>query len=97
VKDDHREVKGWCKDYEKLEGDAEKKALADKICLAITVHTQIEEEILYPAARETIDDDYLLDEAEVEHVSAKQLIAEIQAMTPTNRFTTQRSPCWANM
>jgi len=82
LKDDHREVKGWFKDYEKLEDDAEKKALADKICLALTVHTQIEEEIFYPAAREAIDDDDLLDEAEVEHASAKQLIAEIQAMTP---------------
>jgi hypothetical protein len=80
LKDDHREVKGWFQDYEKLEEDAEKQALADKICLALTVHTQIEEEIFYPAARAEIDDDDLLDEAEVEHASAKQLIAEIQGM-----------------
>jgi len=82
LKDDHREVKAWFKEYEKLEDDAEKKELADRICLALTVHTQIEEEIFYPAARDGIDDDDLLDEAEVEHASAKQLIAEIQAMSP---------------
>ncbi len=86
LKDDHREVKGWFKDYEKLEDDTEKQALADKICLALTVHAQIEEEIYYPATREAIDDDDLLDEAEVEHASAKQLIAEIQSMKAGDRL-----------
>jgi hypothetical protein len=86
LKDDHKEVKAWFKEYEGLEQDAEKQALADKICLALTVHTQIEEEIYYPATREAIDDDDLLDEAEVEHASAKQLIAEIQAMKAGDRL-----------
>lgn len=86
LKDDHREVKNWFKEYEKLEEDAEKQELADRICLALTVHTQIEEEIYYPAAREAIDDDDLLDEAEVEHASAKQLIAEIQSMKAGERL-----------
>ncbi|WP_404713800.1 hemerythrin domain-containing protein [Sphingomonas sp. MMS24-J13] len=86
LKDDHKEVKGWFKDYEKLEDEGEKLALVQKICLALKVHTQIEEEIYYPAAREAIDDDDLLDEAEVEHASAKQLIAEIEAMSPGDRL-----------
>lgn len=79
LKDDHREVKGWFADYDKTEDDALKQELADKICLALTVHTQIEEEIFYPAAYEAIEDDDLLDEAEVEHASAKELIAQIKA------------------
>lgn len=86
LKDDHKEVKTYFKQYEDLEDDTEKQALADKICLALTVHAQIEEEIFYPAAREAIDDDDLLDEAEVEHASAKQLIAEIQAMKAGDRL-----------
>lgn len=86
LKDDHREVKGWFADYEKLEEDGEKQELADRICLALTVHTQIEEEIFYPAVRAEIDDDDLLDEAEVEHASAKQLIAEIQSMKVGDRL-----------
>ena len=86
LKDDHREVKAWFKQYESLEDDTEKQALADKICLALTVHTQIEEEIFYPATREAIDDDDLLDEAEVEHASAKQLIAEIKGMKAGDRL-----------
>ncbi|MEF3365373.1 hemerythrin domain-containing protein [Methylocystis sp. 9N] len=86
LKDDHREVKTWFKEFEKLEDAAEKAAFARKICQALAIHAQIEEEIFYPALRKAIDDDDLLDEAEVEHGSAKQLIAEIQAMTPDDRL-----------
>lgn len=86
LKDDHKQVKIWFKQYESLEEDAEKQALALQICEALTVHAQIEEEIFYPAAREAIDDDDLLDEAEVEHASAKQLIAEILGMSVEDRL-----------
>ncbi|WP_225784185.1 hemerythrin domain-containing protein [Xenophilus sp. Marseille-Q4582] len=81
---DHRKVKKMFKDYEELaqskaRGAAQKKReLAQEICLELTVHTQIEEEIFYPAVREAIKDTDLLDEAEVEHASAKDLIAQIQ-------------------
>ena len=86
LKADHKEVKTWFQQYEKLEEDSDKQQLADQICMALTVHAQIEEEIFYPAVREAIDDDDLLDEAEVEHASAKQLIAEIQGMKAGDRL-----------
>jgi len=70
-------------DYEKTEDDAEKQSLAGRICAALKVHTQIEEEIFYPAAYEALEDDDLLDEAEVEHASAKELIAQIEASSPS--------------
>ncbi len=82
LKADHREVKALFSKYEKTEADEEKQALAQQICAALTVHAQIEEEIFYPAAYEALDDDDLLDEAEVEHASAKDLIAQIEASTP---------------
>ncbi len=46
----------------------------------MTIHAQIEEEIFYPAAREveTRESEPLLDEAEVEHGSLKDLIADIE-------------------
>lgn len=86
LKDDHKQVKAWFKAYETLDANAEKQELADTICLALTVHAQIEEEIFYPAAREAIEGDDLLDEAEVEHASAKQLIAEIRSMRAGDRL-----------
>ncbi|MGI8841557.1 MAG: hemerythrin domain-containing protein [Caulobacteraceae bacterium] len=82
LKADHKEVKGWFEDYEDLEGDTAKGALSAKICKALKVHAKIEEEIFYPAARAATDDKPLLDEAQVEHAGAKELIAQIEAMQP---------------
>jgi hemerythrin superfamily protein len=79
---DHREVDGYFEQYETLEDSAEKKVLADRICLALKVHAQIEEELFYPPAREKTGDGDLIDEAIVEHMGAKNLIAEIEAMRP---------------
>lgn len=80
LKTDHREVEEWFDAFEKTDDEETKQELAAQICMALTVHAQIEEEIFYPAAREAIEDEDLLDEAEVEHMTAKQLIAEIQSM-----------------
>lgn len=85
LKKDHREVDAMFEEYEQLDGDAEKLALFNKIALALKVHTQIEEEILYPEERGDVEDD-LLDEAYVEHDGAKKLIAEIEAMQPSEEF-----------
>lgn len=72
--------------YEKLVRSharrSERKALANRICAALTVHADAEEAIFYPALRPLLKDQDLLDEAEVEHASAKDLIAQIEAMRP---------------
>ena len=79
---DHREVEELFEEYEKVEEPSDKEQLAVKICSALQVHTQLEEEIFYPAAREAIENPELIDEAIVEHASAKQLIGEIEQMQP---------------
>ena len=66
--------------FKKLDDSGEKEALALKICLLLKVHTKIEEEILYPAAREAMGETDMVDEAEVEHHSARSLIAQIEEM-----------------
>lgn len=76
---DHKDVRALFDAFDRTDDDAKKQQLADQICRALTVHAQIEEEIFYPAAYEALDEDDLVDEAEVEHASAKQLIAEIEA------------------
>ena len=86
LKADHRSVEALFEKFEGAKGDGAKEKIARQICLELTVHAQIEEEIFYPAARGEIDDDDLLDEAEVEHASAKQLIAEIQDMKAGDRL-----------
>jgi hemerythrin superfamily protein len=82
---DHRQVSAMFKQYEELgeRAKASKKKLADQICTALRVHTQIEEEIFYPAVREASKDlEDLVDEAVVEHASAKDLIGQVEAMDP---------------
>jgi hemerythrin superfamily protein len=71
------------KDFEKLcqkNDNRGKEELAAKICGELTVHAQLEEEIFYPAVREAIDEDKLMNEAMIEHASAKDLITQIQSM-----------------
>lgn len=82
--DDHKKVKKMFQDFNKLmqaeDNGAAKEALVGKICAELTVHAQLEEEIFYPAVREAIDDDDLMDEADVEHTSCKELIAQLESM-----------------
>jgi hemerythrin-like domain-containing protein len=84
LKQDHREVEDLFEQFEEAEQD-EQGELAERVCQLLTVHAQIEEEILYPAAKEAFQDEEEEDmvyEAVVEHASAKDLIAKIEAMTP---------------
>ena len=85
LKSQHDEVKAMFKQYDEL-GDrakASKKKLAQKICEQLTMHTMIEEEIFYPAVRAASKElKDMLDEALVEHASAKDLVAQVEEMEP---------------
>lgn len=85
LKADHRAVEELFEKYESTSGAAAKKKLADKICMELSVHTAIEEEIFYPACKGEVEDD-MLDEAQVEHDGAKMLIAELLAGSPDDDF-----------
>lgn len=78
---DHKSVKSLFETYQKLvdkESDSKELiALANKICEALTVHAQVEEELLYPAMRKSFDTQELIDEAAVEHATVKALIEQI--------------------
>jgi hemerythrin superfamily protein len=84
LKADHAAVEKLFDKYEKSHKkmtNSQKKNLAGEICQMLTVHTQIEEEIFYPACRGQVDDE-LVPEALVEHQSAKDLIAKIESGQP---------------
>lgn len=85
LKADHRKVEGLFEEFENTENKKLKAELAAKICLELRVHTQLEEEILYPDAHHEIEHD-LVDEAVVEHASAKDLIAQIEAGSPDDHL-----------
>jgi hemerythrin superfamily protein len=83
LKADHHAVKAMFHEFSSADAE-ERHGIAGEICTALTIHAQIEEEILYPAARETLGTKAaaLLDEALVEHGTAKDLIAKIETSAP---------------
>jgi hemerythrin superfamily protein len=84
LKADHKKVKGLFRQFKKVKksGEGDKAALVAEICAELRTHAQIEEEIFYPAVRAQIDDADLMDEALVEHAGAKDLIAQLESMSP---------------
>jgi hypothetical protein len=85
LKEDHQKVKKAFKQAEKLheqEAHDELQALVEQTCAEIEVHARLEEELFYPAAREVVKEEDLIEEAEVEHNSAKALIEQLEAMSP---------------
>ena len=85
LKEDHKRAKQAFREAEKLDADEdgeELKALVEQTCAELEVHATLEEELFYPAVREVLKDGDLIDEAEVEHGSAKALMAQLRAMGP---------------
>jgi len=85
LKSDHRKVEELFEKFEKASGEGRKKSIAEEICLELSVHAQIEEEIFYPACEGKVDED-LLKESYVEHDGAKVLIAEIIKGGPDDEY-----------
>src|SRR5687768_10571469 len=86
LKADHRQVETWFEQFEKTRSDERKVELATNICKALKVHTQIEEEIFYPAFLDATEDKEMHHEAEIEHDGAKKLIAQIEASGPDDDY-----------
>ena len=87
LKEDHRTVSQLFEEFENAD-EEEQAAIAQRVCQLLTVHAQIEEELLYPAAKEAFEGEEeaedLVNEALVEHGSAKELIAKIEGMSSDN-------------
>jgi hemerythrin superfamily protein len=92
LKQDHDRVEKAFKEFEKIDRqDAEAcRLLIARVCEELTVHTTLEEEIFYPAVRQAIEDEDLMNEAAVEHETARMLIEQLQNMGPDdpNYFAT---------
>ena len=86
--EDHKKVKKLFSDFKKLGkgkvSDRKRRALVEEICTELTIHTQVEEEIFYPAIRAAVTDTSLLDEADIEHASAKSLISQLRGLDPVD-------------
>jgi hemerythrin superfamily protein len=84
---DHKRVKHLFAKFDALKdagSDDEKLRIVQQICQELTIHAALEEEIFYPAVRQHIDDDDLMDEALIEHAGAKHLIAQLRSADPSD-------------
>ncbi|HZE61643.1 MAG TPA: hemerythrin domain-containing protein [Burkholderiales bacterium] len=92
LKADHDKVKKAFKEFQKMDRDDGEacRELVSRVCDDLRMHTTLEEEIFYPAVREAIDDDDIMNEAAVEHETAKMLIEQLENMEPDdpNYFAT---------
>ncbi len=79
---DHKLVSDLFEQYEKSRSASKKKELVAQICKELTVHAQVEEEIFYPAVKAALKDHELIPEANVEHATLKDLIAQVEGVEP---------------
>jgi len=92
LKQDHDKVEKAFKEFEKMDRhDAEAcRRLIEAVCEELKIHTTLEEEVFYPAVREAIEDEDLMNEAAVEHETARMLIDQLEnmGMDDPNYFAT---------
>jgi hemerythrin superfamily protein len=86
LKADHQQVKQWFAQFSKARERARQQRLARDICQALRLHTNIEEEIFYPAFLEATNNKEIHHQAEVEHLAAERLIIEIEQSSPSDDF-----------
>ena len=96
LKEDHKEILRIFRDFEKAGDNAlkTKGRLVDKLIELLTVHTYIENEVMYPRVRELLpelEDDVL--ESYEEHHVADVLVMELSTMKPTTSGSPPRPPC----
>ncbi len=84
LKEDHAKVQKAFKEFEKMDREDTEtmKQMVQTVCEDLKVHTTLEEEIFYPAVREAIEDEDIMNEAQVEHETAKMLIEQLENMGP---------------
>jgi Hemerythrin HHE cation binding domain len=80
IRQDHRKVEGLFKKFDQAKSNRARKRICDQVIGELEVHTKLEEEIFYPAVRQELGDEEMIEEAEKEHQQAKDIIQELKTM-----------------
>src|SRR5688572_2428658 len=87
---DHLSVHGLFQSYRELVRSGasalQRRALAEEICMELTIHAKLEEELFYPAVRDALLDDEVVDEAEDQHGSLRDFVGQILATSPDDEL-----------
>jgi hemerythrin superfamily protein len=77
IKGDHRKVESLFEQFEGTEDKKQKFELSKQVCMELTVHAQVEEELVYPLLKK--EDEDVEEEAELEHELIKFMISQIES------------------
>ncbi len=83
---DHKLVSALFAEYDKTRSNSKKKTLVSQICTELSVHTQVEEEIFYPAVKQALKDKEMIPEGLVEHATLKELISQVEGIEPNGEM-----------
>ena len=90
LKQDHEAVAELVDKYERGKNrlsSQRMQKMAREICRMLTIHATLEEELFYPTAREQVRGlEDMLDEAEIEHATVKELIGTVENSTPDDEL-----------
>jgi hypothetical protein len=81
LREDHQAVQGLFSQFEEADKRSQQK-IAEEALTMLDIHADLEEDLIYPAIREGVGDDEMIDEAEEEHHVARLLIKELRKMKP---------------
>jgi hemerythrin superfamily protein len=84
IKSDHRKVESLFSEMEKAKDSEEMQILFDQIYTELTLHAKVEELTLYPSMRNYDETHDMVEEAEEEHIEARELLEEIKSMSPSD-------------
>jgi hemerythrin-like domain-containing protein len=83
--EDHDKILQLFDEFERIRGNADDESLqtlVETACTELIIHAQVEDEFFYPALADALGSNDALEEAEIEHSAARQLIGELEAMQP---------------
>jgi hypothetical protein len=84
LKADHERVKGLFEEFDNAKDAKTQQQLVHTALMELEIHANLEEKLIYPAFREEIEDEDLMDEALEEHHLVHRTIAELKKMKPRN-------------
>lgn len=77
LESDHQRVEELFREFKSAGNPEARLHLAQVICMELTLHAMVEEEIFYPAFAQATGDQQMLEHARKEHQHVKDLIARV--------------------
>jgi len=85
IRMDHTHVMATFHQYMLSSSPSKKRAIVDNICLAVSMHAKLEEDLFYPEMRKVKHDDHVLDKSVPEHNEMREIMDRLRGADPTSK------------